>query len=115
MVQEELSLSGHRIESIDHLFQPHANKMCRSCFESYKRIDELDAMLLNNIRTVLTSTDCSFSDRRNESHPAIIVGSHSTPVAVRPYIEIVIVYLPLFYTMCFIDNKCFHSRFVNVG
>ena len=53
--------------------------------------DELDAMLRNNIRTVLTSTDCSFSDRRNESHPAIIVGCHSTPVTVRPYIGIVIV------------------------
>ena len=72
MVQEELSLSGHRIESIDHFFQPYTNKMCRSCFESYRRIDELNAMLRNNIRTVLTSTDCSFSDRRNESYPAIV-------------------------------------------
>ena len=27
MVQEELSLSGHRIESIDHLFQPYTNKL----------------------------------------------------------------------------------------
>ena len=53
MVQEELSLSGHRIESIDHLFQPYTNKMCRSCFESYKRIDKLDAMLRNNIRIKL--------------------------------------------------------------
>ena len=62
-----------------------------STFESYKRIDDLDAMLRNNIRTVLTSTDCSFSDRRNESHPAIIVGSHSTPVTVRPYDKIIFV------------------------
>ena len=33
----------------------------------------------------------SMVQEENESHPAIIGGSHSTPVTVRPYIGIVIV------------------------
>ena len=96
LAEDELSLLGGT-SSVDDIFEPSISKMCRTCFESYRKLDELEGRLRSNLQTVLrsavTSTDAAAEhesfrirkrsrDGRSLLNPPIILGVHSTPVMV---------------------------------
>ena len=85
LTQKEVSLLDVPVERIDDIFQPYINKMCRTCFDTYGKFDELETRLRNNIKTVLRSMHAASEAVRKRSrdglNPPITLGN-STPVTV---------------------------------
>ena len=106
LADDELSLLGGT-RSVDDIFEPSVSKMCRTCFENYRKLDDLEDRLRSNLQTVLrsvvTSTDAAAEHEsfriRKRSHdgrtllnPPIISRTYSTSVTVWHSISFIIIY-----------------------